>query len=369
MARPGSLSRRIERLFNDHFLRQCFAGGRRALVAATLVPAALIASTMLVHVEAATGAKAPAPSAVAVPASPAATSHAATQNVPAAKPANETVAALSAPASEMLSANPSGAATEESSLSFDRTLSVSENAQLTISNGSGHIHITRGSGNQIHIHGKIRVNHGGSEEQAREIAGKPPIVQNGNAVVVGKHEEQWHGISIDYQIEAPAGVTLDATSGSGNIEDEGVGQNAKLETGSGDITATGLEGPFKVMTGSGNIVAAQTGKGDVYAQTGSGNIEIKDIHGSFRGQTGSGDIKASGTPSAQWVLETGSGNIELWTGNAPITLDASTGSGSLATEHEMAVQGTSDRHHIRGNLNGGGPTVRLETGSGDVHVH
>ena len=50
MARPGSLSRRIERLFNDHFLRQCFAGGRRALVAATLVPAALIASTMLVHV-------------------------------------------------------------------------------------------------------------------------------------------------------------------------------------------------------------------------------------------------------------------------------------------------------------------------------
>ena len=54
MARPGSLSRRIERLFNDHSFRQCFAGGRRALAAAALVPVALIASTTLIQVQAAT---------------------------------------------------------------------------------------------------------------------------------------------------------------------------------------------------------------------------------------------------------------------------------------------------------------------------
>ena len=258
---------------------------------------------------------------------------------------------------------------ESGGLSFDRTLTVSGNAQLTVSTGAGNIHITRGSGSQIQIHGHIRVSHDGSQEQARQIAANPPIVQDGNSVVVGKHDEQWHGISINYEIEAPAGVQLDATSGSGNVVDEGVGQNAKLETGSGDITASSLEGPFKVQTGSGNIHAAQTGAGDVTAETGSGNIEIKDIHGGFRGQTGSGDIKASGTPSAHWVLQTGSGNIELWTGNAPLTLDASTGSGNVSTDHEMVVQGTFDRHHIRGNLNGGGPTVRAETGSGDVHIH
>ena len=105
------------------------------------------------------------------------------------------------------------------------------------------------------------------------------------------------------------------------------------------------------------------------AETGSGNIEIKDIHGSFRGQTGSGDIKATGTPSAPWTLETGSGNIEIWTGNAPLTLDASTGSGSVTTDHEMMVKGSLDHHHIKGNLNGGGPLVRAQTGSGDIRVH
>lgn len=366
MARPGSLSRRIERLLNDNSFRQCFAGGRRALVAVVLVPVALFACTTLVRVEAAATA---APAYLAAPqlnsmqAEPAA-------SAPAAEAPSETMAAVSpAPAMGLGGAVAGGGVEQTGSLTFDRTLSVSGNAQLDLSTGSGNIHITRGSGNQIQIHGKIRVSREGSEEQAREIAANPPIEQSGDTIHVGQHQEQWHGISIDYEVEAPAGTVLNAISGSGDIVDEGVGQNAKLETGSGDISATSLEGPFTVKTGSGNITAAQTGQGDVVAETGSGDIELKDIHGGFRGQTGSGDIKASGTPSASWMLQTGSGNIELSTGNAPLTLDASTGSGSVITDHEMVVQGTFDRHHIHGNLNGGGPTLRIQTGSGDIHIH
>jgi hypothetical protein len=256
------------------------------------------------------------------------------------------------------------------SIPFDRTLSVSGEAQLMVSTGSGNIHLTPGSGNQIHIHGQIHVNRDGSEQQAREIAANPPIEQAGNVIRVGQqHEEHWEGISIDYQIEAPAGTLLRANSGSGNIVDEGVGQNAKLQTGSGDITARSLQGPFIVKTGSGNITAEQTGEGDVQAETGSGNIEIKDVRGGFHAQTGSGDIKATGTPSAPWNLQTGSGNIDIWSGGAPLTLDGSTGSGSVITDHEMLVQGSLDRHHIKGNLNGGGPLVRVQTGSGEIHVH
>ena len=256
------------------------------------------------------------------------------------------------------------------STSFDRVLSISGDAQLFVSTGSGDIHLTRGSGNEIHIHGKIHVGHNGSEEQARQIATNPPIEQSGNVIRVGQqHEHHWRGISIDYQIEAPAGTLLAATSGSGDIVDEGVGQNAKLETGSGDIRTTGLQGAFEVKTGSGNITADQTGQGDVKAETGSGDIEIKNLHGSFRGQTGSGDIKATGTPSAPWALQTGSGNIEIWAGNAPLTLDASTGSGSVTSDHEMLVKGSLNQHHLTGNLNGGGPLVRMQTGSGDIRVY
>jgi DUF4097 and DUF4098 domain-containing protein YvlB len=257
---------------------------------------------------------------------------------------------------------------ESGSLTFDRTLSVSGTPQLDVSTGSGDIRITRGSGSRIKIHGRIHVKHDGSQEQARQIAANPPIEQSGQTIRVGQHQEHWRGISIDYQIEAPAGTVLAANSGSGDIVDEGVGQNAKIQTGSGDIHATGLQGPFSVMTGSGDIVAEQSGEGDVVAQTGSGDIELKDIHGGFRGQTGSGDIRASGTPSATWDLQTGSGSVDLQTGNAPLTLDASTASGEVNSGHEMMMQGSFDKHHVKGTLNGGGPTVKVQTGTGDIRI-
>ncbi len=54
MARPGSLSRRIERLLNESSFSQAFAGGRaRLCVAVLLVPAALVAATSLIRVNAA----------------------------------------------------------------------------------------------------------------------------------------------------------------------------------------------------------------------------------------------------------------------------------------------------------------------------
>jgi DUF4097 and DUF4098 domain-containing protein YvlB len=107
----------------------------------------------------------------------------------------------------------------------------------------------------------------------------------------------------------------------------------------------------------------------VKAETGSGNIELKNLKGGLKADTGSGDIKVGGAPVADWKLETGSGSIEFWPGSAGFTIDASTGSGSVHTDRDMLVQGSFDKHHINGKFNGGGPTVRVETGSGDIRVH
>ncbi len=260
-----------------------------------------------------------------------------------------------------------------SEANFERNLSVSGRVELSVSTGSGNIHLTHGSGNQVHIYGRVKSGWGGggsnTEERVREIAANPPIEQVGNIIRVGNRHENLHNISIDYEIQAPADAYLEANSGSGDVTDDGIGENAKLGTGSGNIHATGLHGNFSVNTGSGNIYAEQTGQGDVKAQTGSGNVELKDIHGGLRGGTGSGDIKITGSPAADWHLETGSGNIEFWPGNTGFTLDASTGSGSVHTDHEMQVQGSFDKHHITGKINGGGPTVRIQTGSGDDRIH
>lgn len=253
---------------------------------------------------------------------------------------------------------------------FERNLTVSGHVELTVSTGSGHIHIKQGSGDRVHIFGRVKSNWGGNEQRVQEIANNPPIEQTGNIIRIGQRHENYRNISIDYDIEAPANSFLEANSGSGEITDEGVGQNAKLGTGSGSIHATGLQGGFTANTGSGSIVIEQSGgQGDVKVQTGSGSIDLKNVRGSLRAGTGSGSIKVAGTPASDWKLETGSGSIELWLGSAGFNLDASTGSGSVHTDQEMAVQGSFDRHHITGKVHGGGPTVRVETGSGDIRVH
>jgi DUF4097 and DUF4098 domain-containing protein YvlB len=257
-----------------------------------------------------------------------------------------------------------------SEATFERNMTVNGRVELSVSTGSGNVHLTRSSGNQVHVFGKVKSNWGGSEQRVREIAANPPIEQTGNIIRIGARHESLHNISIDYEIEAPADAYLEAGSGSGNITDDGIGENAKLSTGSGNIHATGLQGGFNVSTGSGDIYAEQAGgQGDVKAQTGSGNLELRNLRGGLRGGTGSGDIKVGGTPTSPWHLETGSGNIEFWSGNSAFTLDASTGSGSIHTDREMMTQGSSDHHHVTGKLGGGGPTVRIETGSGDIRIH
>ena len=251
---------------------------------------------------------------------------------------------------------------------FERDLQVKGAVDLTVENGSGYVHLTQGASGQIHISATVRSNWGGSEEQVRQIAANPPIEQTGSIVKIGGHHENLHNISIDYEIQAPADVFLNAATGSGNLSDDGVGQNAKLSTGSGSIHATGLRGSFSVETGSGGIYAEQTGTGDVKAETGSGSIELRAVRGGLHAETGSGSIKVSGTPTAPWKLETGSGSIELWTGSAALTLDAETGSGSVHTDREMTTQGTENHHHITGKIGGGGPMVKVETGSGSIRA-
>jgi DUF4097 and DUF4098 domain-containing protein YvlB len=257
-----------------------------------------------------------------------------------------------------------------SEASFDRTLSVKAQSTLLISTGSGWIHLSHGSDNQIHIVGHVHTNGwGGSDEKVKEIAANPPIQQTGDIITVGKHEGNLHNISIDYEVQAPQNVLLNANTGSGDIKIEGVGENAKLETGSGQIHAHGVDGTLNVETGSGDIDVELHGTGDVKAETGSGSIQINGVHGSFNGETGSGDIHATGTPEHNWKLETGSGTVDLTLGSAPFTLDAETGSGGIHVDQPLTTQGTIEKDHVRGTVNGGGPLVKVETGSGGVHVH
>ena len=80
---------------------------------------------------------------------------------------------------------------------FDRTLNVSGSPNVSVSTGSGYIHLTPGSGSQVHIVAHLRSSHGwmsgGNDVDSRiqQIVNNPPIVQNGNDITIGASGEDY----------------------------------------------------------------------------------------------------------------------------------------------------------------------------------
>jgi hypothetical protein len=277
--------------------------------------------------------------------------------------------------------------------SFDKTLSVSGPVDLEVLTHSGDIRIKAGSSGSVQIHGKIHVGDswlgGHREEDVHAIEQNPPIRQDGNSIHI--EYVNYRNVSIDYEITVPTETVVRTKSGSGDEEIDGTKGNADVQTGSGDVRLSSLQGEIRVQTGSGNVRAREvagpvrggtgsgdveieeTGAGDIDLHTGSGNINARGVQGSFHGETGSGEITAEGTQSGTWDARTGSGNVRLrLPSNAAFDADISTSSGSIDVNSpiEMTVQGrVTDAHKsLHGKVRGGGPLLRVRTGSGDIHI-
>jgi hypothetical protein len=259
---------------------------------------------------------------------------------------------------------------------FDRTLNVSGSPNVSVSTGSGYIKLHPGSGSQVHVVAHVRSGHGwmggGGDVDSRiqQIVSNPPIVQTGNDITIGErhNNDLYRNINIDYDITLPKASTISAGTGSGDIEIQDVGANVKAQSGSGSVHVRGVEGATTLGTGSGDIELQQTGPGDVKAETGSGSIRLQGLSGALKAGTGSGDIEAQGQPTSDWKLSTGSGSVRLIVGSAHFNLDADTGSGTINVSQPITMQGSLNRHHVSGVVNGGGPTIRVGTGSGDIQI-
>ena len=259
---------------------------------------------------------------------------------------------------------------------FERTLSAGSSPNVTISTGSGYIRLHPSSGDQIHIVGHVHSSHGwmsgGSDADSRvqQIVNNPPIVQNGNDITVGErhNNDLFHNMSIDYEITLPRASSINSTTGSGDVEIQDVGASVKAQSGSGSVRVHGVQGMTSLGTGSGDIELQQTGPGDVKAETGSGSIRLHGVSGALKASTGSGDIEAEGQPTSDWKVSTGSGSVRLSVGSAHFNLDADTGSGNISVAQPMTMQGSLNHHHVSAVVGGGGPTIRVGTGSGDIQI-
>jgi len=279
--------------------------------------------------------------------------------------------------------------------SFERTYSVTGPVDLEVQNHSGDISIRGGPPGSVTVRGKIHVGEhwfrgGDHRADVDNIEKDPPIRQSGNSIRIDYLSIR--DISVDYEISAPPDTSLRLNDGSGNQELQGLRGTIDLEAGSGDVRLRDIvssrvslhdgsgdivaqvSGPLTAEAGSGRVRLEEKGEGEVRIRTGSGDIEVRGVNGALRVESGSGDTEISGTNTGTWEVRTGSGNVEITLpAEAAFDLDATTGSGSIVTDRaiSMTVQGDlrKSERTIRGKVAGGGPLLKLHTGSGDIRIH
>ncbi len=196
------------------------------------------------------------------------------------------------------------------------------------------------------------------------------------------------GAYINFEIQVPQGMRLEAESRGGNLEVSGVGQ-PHLHTGGGNIRVMASSGPFELDTGGGNIelhqaqhaVRAHTGGGNIQvegdagpvdAHTGSGNIAIRRAESPVKAVTGAGNVaveipRVSG--AAEVEMGTGAGNLELrLPKDVSARVEAKTNLGHV--QRVPAAGGHSHRghNHLQAVLGDGHGSVHLRTGTGNIQI-
>lgn len=162
--------------------------------------------------------------------------------------------------------------------------------------------------------------------------------------------------------------TLDGETSGGAIEVEDCRGPIGVQTSGGHINVAGGQGSLKAHT-SGGRIEVHNFSGDTEVRTSGGSLDLEKISGKVVGKTSGGGIRA-------WLpellgdvkLETSAGSIELAVPTtAAFTIDAETSVGHV--ESRLPFQGLeANREHLRGSLNGGGKSVRLETSAGSITI-
>ncbi len=147
---------------------------------------------------------------------------------------------------------------------------------------------------------------------------------------------------------------------------EDVSVNA--EVGSGEVTIGTVRGAIAIETGSGDVETQDVGAA-AEVETGSGSVSVGVVAGGVDISTGSGDVSFSVSRSAPISVETGSGDVEgAIPADAGFSIGIGTGSGEIDIDSGLDFDGRTRDRSAEGDISGGGPPLRVSTGSGDVSI-
>jgi hypothetical protein len=218
---------------------------------------------------------------------------------------------------------------------------------FTVNNTSGKTSVRVGSSDSVQV----------TATRHFSVEGQPPEVQltpgarsvsldlPDDRLAFGQHN--W----VDYDIQVPAGVLVNARSGSGALDISGVRGAVQAESGSGSITLTDIDGDLNAKSNSGRIRGTRV-------------RHVRNV------QSTSGSVNLDGDFTDAAEVQTTSGAVDLkFRPASAVAVDVQTVSGNVR-QRDLALteQTASSRNSLQGKI--GTPAsdavLKVRTTSGSV---
>lgn len=220
---------------------------------------------------------------------------------------------------------------------FTKTYPIEANGIIRLENVNGSVEIIGWDKSEVLLEAEKTAN---TEEGLTKVT--LDINADDNALrVKTKYEKNWKfwqslNVQVHYKLKVPAHVTLE-----------------KIEVVNADVKISGVKGPVDVDSVNGSITAT-------------------DLEASGKFDTTNGSITASyakfGPSIGEVSLDTTNGSCTVkLPADAAFKLDASTVNGKVKCDFPITLE-KSGRSKLRGTVNGGGLTVKLDSVNGGLSV-
>ena len=226
---------------------------------------------------------------------------------------------------------------------------------------------TKGGSIKIeHIIGNVDIETGGGSIKVSKVDGDATMKTGGGSIETG----------------AVSG-TLSARTGGGGITFREVGGKMNASTGGGSVKVENAKEWIDISTGGGSVYV-RGAKYGAQVRTGGGSIEMEDITGVVKVSTGGGSIKCELNPGEKGnsSITTGGGGIQLFLPEnakciVEATINAGHGWGMRHRKYSIHSDFKADKYekdedgehfYALYTLNGGGPTITLETSASDIEI-
>ncbi|MBI2505857.1 MAG: hypothetical protein HYW07_21800 [Candidatus Latescibacteria bacterium] len=230
-----------------------------------------------------------------------------------------------------------------------------------------------GSVNAQTAGGGIDIKKAGGEVRAMTAGGGIDIGEGGIKVYA---ETAGGGIDI-----GPVQGSVEARTAGGGIDIGPAGGDVRAQTAGGGIRIGESQGTVDAETAGGGITVEGSG-GPVRVHTSGGGIEITKARGFIEAETAGGGIEAElaltdMAADAHCTLRTAGGNLTLYLPAAlPATIDAQLRierkvgrDYRIYSDFPITIQGEGTKLLTgKGEVNGGGNPIRLETTNGDIFI-